>query len=370
MLRRTLIRSMLILSESDVKTCLDVRSALEAQRHALQAVSNGTADVPSRLGLQYYNDEQQSTGTAAAAAADFSLFKPAALQLASSDLSSTKRTDKMGIKIVSVRNENPTKGLPLVPATVLHINPETGIVDAVLAGTYLTGVRTAASPALAVQHTGRHIQHVVIFGAGLQAEQHVHTFCAALDCKLPKVTLINRSAPRAEQLAKQLQHEDRLVDDCHVVLLSDRDGVAQALSTADVISATTNTVTPLWDAEQSNSIPETCIITGIGSYTPQMQEVPAAAVDRCQQIWIDTPEAVTVGDLKHLQERKQDAVVHPMLLGDVLAQQQQQESTNIDCSKGLIFFKGVGTAIMDVLAADAVVQRARQLRIGTEVDMN
>jgi ornithine cyclodeaminase/alanine dehydrogenase-like protein (mu-crystallin family) len=37
----------------------------------------------------------------------------------------------------------------------------------------------------------------------------------------------------------------------------------------------------------------------------------------------------------------------------------------LDCS----FYKAVGTAIQDVFTADMVVKRARELGIGTEVDM-
>jgi len=383
---RTLVKSMLILSESDVRKCLDMKTCLEANRKALIAVANGTAQVPPRLGLQYHHDEDGTAdaSTDAAAAADFSLFKPAALQTATT-------TQNMGMKVVSVRSQNPTIGLPLVPATILHIHPATGIVEAVLAATYLTGARTASSSALAVQHTQRIIDHVVIFGAGLQAEQHVHALRTALDknynqqqpssspplLPLPKVTLINRSAPRAESLAAQL-HAQGAVRDCRVVRLADRDAVGLALETADAIVTCTNAVAPLWDEALDARIPDDCILTGIGSYTPDMQEVPAVTVDRCCQIWIDAPGAETVGDLKHLlppqqpNQQASPAAARPVmtLLGDVLQQPLQTDGSLGDNRKGLIFFKGVGTAIQDVLTADVVVQRARELRVGTHVDMS
>ena len=381
---RTLVKSMLILSESDVRKCLDMKTCLEANRKALIAVATGTAQVPPRLGLQYHHDEDgKADASTDAAAADFSLFKPAALQ-------TDTTTQNMGMKVVSVRSQNPSIGLPLVPATILHIHPATGIVEAVLAATYLTGARTASSSALAVQHTQRIIDHVVIFGAGLQAEQHVHALRTALDknynqqpssssssplLPLPKVTLINRSAPRAESLAAQL-HAEGAVRDCHVVRLADRDAVGTALESANVIVTCTNAVAPLWDAALDARIPDDCILTGIGSYTPDMQEVPEVTVDRCSQIWIDAPGAETVGDLKHLLPQQQNQQPSPAarpvmtLLGDVLEQPPQTDGSFGDNRKGLIFFKGVGTAIQDVLTADVVVQRARELRIGTHVDMS
>jgi len=384
MIRRTLLNSMLILSESDVRKCLDMKSCLEANRQALIAVANGTAQVPSRLALQYHDERRNVTvNKDAAAAADFTLVKPAALQ-----------TKMMGVKIVSIRNQNPDKGLPLVPATVLHIDPVTGIVQAVLAGTYLTGARTACSSALAVQNyysnsNSKNLERVVIFGAGLQAEQHVRALVAALP-SLPMIqvqlTLVNRSAPRAEKLAALLLQQG-LVGECSVILLEDRNAIGHALECANVIVTCTNTVAPLWDAGLAERIPKDCIITGIGSYTSEMQEVNEATVNQCQQVWIDTHEAASVGDLKHLLEpnnkngdncsRRQPSV---MLLGDVLQQQQEAAGTSSTStgsdgesshsSQGLVFFKGVGTAIQDVLTADLVVQRARELQIGTNVDMS
>lgn len=387
---------MLILSETDVRRCLDMRACLAANREALIAVASGDALVPSRLALPYHR--AAAVGVAAAAVAsdtamaapaeDWSLFKPASLQ-------QQKETLKMGVKVVSIRATNPAHGYPLVPATVLHMDPVTGTVDAVLAATYLTGARTAAGSAIAVQHYFKHqqphnndntmkrLQHVVIFGAGLQAEQHVHAIRTAMEndeysaavanVTIPVVTIINRTAPRAEQLQANLLRTGGLVDACHVVELCDTAAVAKALQTANVIVTCTNAVVPLWDdhAAEFLSPDSCCIIVGIGSYTPNMQEVPIATVNRCRHVWIDTPEAVTVGDLKHLQQpHPNDATpttttARTQLIGTVL----QNKDDACACS-GLVFYKAVGTAIQDVLTADAVVQKARELKIGTEIDMS
>jgi ornithine cyclodeaminase len=362
---------MLVLSESDVRKCLDMNTCLAVNRQALIAVASGDAVVPSRLALQYHPPREHNDNISPAAE-DWSLFKPASLHA-----SSTTTTLQMGMKVVSVRAENPVKGFPLVPATVLHMDPDTGIVDAVLAATYLTGARTAAGSAVAIQHYWKQTQqssatvvpppHVVIFGAGLQAEQHVHAIGAAFGSTgtiLPSVTLVNRSAPRAEQLKNTLIR-DGWVGECRVVLLHDKDAVAAALQTACVIVTCTNAVAPLWDdAAASERIPDSCIIVGIGSYTASMREVPVATVNRCRCVWIDTPEAATVGDLKHLKDEKHNAPP-VQLLGQVLQNGDSEYRQN-----GLVFYKAVGTAIQDVLTADAVVKRARELNIGTEVDMS
>jgi ornithine cyclodeaminase len=139
--------------------------------------------------------------------------------------------------------------------------------------------------------------------------------------------------------------------------------ITETLSTADCIVTATNTNTPIF--EGSSMLPSGCHINGIGSYTPEMQEVPVRVVDRCN-ILIDTPEARDVGDLKNI------APQHPVtLLGDALQDPEhwlthhREKAPMLDCS----FYKAVGTAIQDIVTADMVVKRARELGVGTNNDM-
>jgi ornithine cyclodeaminase/alanine dehydrogenase-like protein (mu-crystallin family) len=391
--------TMLILSESDVKKCLD------ANRRALMAIAKGDAVVPTRLALPYHRSNKSGNTDCLTKkeADDWTLFKPAALQQIQannpSDDAVSTETWSMGMKVVSIRAENAATGHPLVPATILHIDPASGVVDAVVAATYLTAARTAAGSALAIQHYFQQYahtvsdasfpsappQHVVVFGAGLQAEQHIRFIAGVFDYTIPLVTIINRSLGRAESLQLQLLSEKKpIVDKCSIVQLSPDNSNAleeTVLQTADVIVTCTNTVTPLWSSGGAAVVWKRCIISGIGSYTPEMQEVPPHIVHQCQEVWIDTPDAIHVGDLKPLLSRQNDAHIASHLLGSVLlnnatsvvnatADSQGPSSFPNDVGPGgLVFYKAVGTAIQDVLTSDAVVKRAKELGIGTEIDM-
>lgn len=362
---------MLVLSEKDVRKCLTMESCIKINKAALMSIASpstaalvgGKGNVPPRLGL---SGAPTTISASAAEAEDWTLFKPAAFYADDGGDGNGYKESLMGMKIVSIRAQNPDKGLPLVPATILVVDAESGIVQAVLDGTYLTGIRTAASSGIATQLMRPDLNHVVVFGAGLQAECHIEAIETAIERKIPKITIVNRSLPRAEALREKISCED-----CDIVLLNDKAGVEKALSAADVVAATTNSTTPLFDG---SVLPSGCHVNGIGSYTPEMQEIPANAVNRSRVI-IDTPDAKTVGDLKHLQANTTDCK-HPMvLLGDVLANTTRgspwpllsnEDASKYDCT----FFKGVGTAIQDVMTADMVVKRARELGIGTEVDMS
>lgn len=148
----------------------------------------------------------------------------------------------LGLKIVSIRAQNPTRGLPLVPATIMVLDATSGMVQAVLDGTYLTGCRTAASSGLATQLMRPDVQHLVVFGAGLQAECHIEAIQTAIGRDIPIITVVNRSRPRADALVERIATSGSS-SSCHVVLLKDQEAVEKALSTADVVAATTNSTT-------------------------------------------------------------------------------------------------------------------------------
>ena len=341
---------MLLLSEAQVRQCLSMKDCIEVNRRALASLRpGGGAKVPTRLGLPYYTSNQEKDNDDAS---DWSLFKPAALY-GNDDI-------VMGMKLVSVRADNPSKGLPLVPATVMLLDAPTGQVQAILSGTYLTGARTAAGSAVATHlvSANKELTHLVVFGAGLQAKCHME----ALSCVQPsisKITIVNRSFKRANDLIEEFPSNIK----GNVVLLEDTHGIQQALNDADVVVVCTNTETPLFDGSW---LSPGCHVNGVGSYTPAMQEVDETLVHRCR-VLVDTPESLDVGDLKHM-----DRDTHPWkLLGEALEDPQcwltnDFDSSNLDCT----FFKSTGTAIQDVMTAKLVVDRARELGIGNEVDMS
>lgn len=336
---------MLLLSEENVRQCLSMKHCVEVNRRALQALRpGGGAEVPTRLGLPYY-----TSPTKREEAKDWSLFKPAAFY---------GDEIEMGMKLVSVRADNPSKGLPLVPATVLLLNAATGEVQAILSGTYLTGARTAAGSAVATELVAgeKKMKHLVVFGAGLQAECHIE----ALQCVQPsisRITIVNRSRQRAEDLVAHLP--DGV--DGSVVLLDDKKGIQDALRDADVVVTGTNTETPLFDGSW---LPPGCHVNGVGSYTPAMQEVDMTLVNRCR-VLLDTQESLYVGDLKQMDQHK-----HPWkLLGEVLEDPSWLHAATGTNPTDCTFFKSTGTAVQDVLTAKLVVDRAKELSIGTEVDM-
>ena len=104
-----------ILSAADVRIALPMPKAIEAMRRAYGQLSAGTVTAPPR---QHISTDKGVT-----------LFMPAYLP----------ERGEFGIKVVSVYDDNPHLDLPRITATVLVLDPATGLPKAFMEGSSLTG---------------------------------------------------------------------------------------------------------------------------------------------------------------------------------------------------------------------------------------
>jgi len=93
-----------------------------------------------------------------------------------------------------------------------------------------------------------------------------------------------------------------------------------------------------------------------------MHELDFDLVSRCKVV-MDTKEARDVGDLRNANDNG-----FVGLLGDVIAGGDEflwsDYSTELNCT----LFKSVGTVIQDIITADAVIRKARELGVSTNFD--
>ncbi|GFH56367.1 hypothetical protein CTEN210_12843 [Chaetoceros tenuissimus] len=374
---------MLILNEAQVRKCLTLELCIQANKAALATLLStkgnhekdssssfvpsslpSNAVIPTRIGLPRTIHES-STSSQTQLPEDTTLFKPAAYY-STDNASSTL----MGMKVISIRAKNPSIGKPTATATMTMLNAETGEVTSVLNATYLTAARTAAGSAISTQLCleqkqllhGQKDKHLVLFGAGIQAEMHIRLIQYILPNEIYKVTIVNRSLGRADNLKKTLEVEHPDVE-YNVLNLDQQDRIHEIVATADVIATATNTEFPLFDWSHVNS---NCHICGVGSYLDSSEEVSSTFVrDRCYTL-SDTLDALNVGDLKLLEGNSEHYLG---LLGDFLQNRISLDREKILQEKKCTFYKSTGTAIQDIFTADAVIQNAMKLGLGTNVDM-
>jgi alanine dehydrogenase len=321
-----------ILSREDVRHALPMGQAIEAMKAAFAQLSTGQADVPLRVALQV----PQHKGV--------TLFMPAYLAA----------DDQMAIKIVSVFDDNPAQGLPLIHALVVVVDATTGEPAAVMDGTFLTALRTGAASGAATDLLARHdARTAAIFGAGAQGRTQLEAICAIRPIHAAWIydVVPERAAAYAAEMSQRLSLSVQVAK-----------APAEAARQADIICTATTSSAPVF--EDADVRPGTHI-NAVGAYTPHMQEVPAETVLRARVV-IDHREAslAEAGDL--LIPLQQGVMTEDHIyaeLGEVAAGHKPGRAS----PEEITLFKSVGVAVQDVAAAGAVLEAAQRLGLGTEV---
>lgn len=323
-----------ILTAEDVRTALPMGEAVETMKKAFAQLSAGKAEVPLRVGLQV----PQHNGV--------TLFMPGYLG----------QDDQMAVKIVSVFNDNPARGLPLIHALVVVLDAETGAPAAVMDGAYLTALRTGAASGAATDLLAREeAKTAAVFGAGTQARTQLEAVRSVRS--IHSAWVYDPNPDRAEEYAAEMA--GKLSLDIHIAK-----SPSQAVRAADIICTATTSSTPVF--EDADLRPG-AHINAVGAYTPEMREIPAKTIQRAK-IFIDHRESSLseAGDLIIPLDQglisKEDIYAE---LGEVVAGLKPGRQTDGE----ITLFKSVGVAVQDVAAADAVLESARRLNLGTKVSL-
>jgi alanine dehydrogenase len=324
--------AMRFLSGEEVRQALPMPRAIEAMKSAFAQLSAGQADVPLRVSLPV----ERHNGVV--------LFMPAFLET----------DDQMAIKIVSVFNDNPGRGLPLIHALVFVVDAATGVPAAVMDGTVLTALRTGAASGAATDLLARpEARTVAIFGAGAQGRTQLEAVCAVRPIVEAWVY-----DPRREQAATYADE----MGQCLSLPVRVARTPGEAVGQADVVCTATTSSTPVFD--DADIRPGTHI-NAVGAYTPQMQEIPVETVLRAK-IVIDHRDAslAEAGDLLiPLREGRMSGEHIAAEIGEIVAGLKPGRTTEDE----ITLFKSVGVAVQDVAAASAVLAAALRMGLGTEV---
>jgi ornithine cyclodeaminase/alanine dehydrogenase-like protein (mu-crystallin family) len=319
----------LLLTSRDVERVLDVDQAIEAVATAFRAYSAGKTATSLRVGVEPPGVNGVVLAMPCAVA------EPAAV----------------GTKVVSIFRDNPARGLPTLASMYLLSDYETGAAVAVMDGTYLTGLRTAAGSAVATRELARPDAHTLgVFGTGVQARFHVLTLARVR--ALRQVLVAATSAANADAFA-------RWVTD--MTGLGARAASVPEVSAADIVAACTTSRTPVVEAA---NVQPGAHVNAVGAFTPTARELPTALVRRAR-VYVDTRAGAyaEAGDLLlPVQEgafRLDDVAgeLGEVLLGRVPGRAAPHEVT---------IYKSVGAAFLDAVSARVAYERAVGAGIGQE----
>ena len=329
----------LILKESDISSMITMKDIIEADKEALSIYSSHKSNIPlrSNLNIPEYNGQCLfMNGYAAPAKA-------------------------LGVKIVSVYPENINKNLTSVPATMVLVDAETGMVNSLIDGTYLTRLRTGAISGLATDILSRKDSKIfALFGTGGQAVTQLEAVLTVR--KIEEVRVFDIFKDRAKEFAKKMSEKFSKKFNVKIFAAESSDA---AVDNADIITTVTTSKKPVFDA---NKVKKNVHINGVGSYTPEMIEIPGEILVKANKIYVDTRDGAVneSGDLitpiKNglINKEKINGELGEVINGLIKGRENDDEMT---------FFKTTGSAVLDLVAAQKIYELAKKNKIGKTIDL-
>jgi ornithine cyclodeaminase/alanine dehydrogenase-like protein (mu-crystallin family) len=328
---------MLMLNAQDVRKALPMRDVIEAMKQAYASLSDGRAEVPLRTRLPIPSHDA------------LAIFMPAYVH--------TTEADALAVKIVNIFPQNPTRGLPYIQAAVVAFDAASGNISAMLEGSSLTAIRTGAGSGAAIDLLARKDSKVVaIFGAGAQGRTQLEAACSVR--RVEKAWVFDTDPKRAEAFAKEMAGQGAIPS-----ALEPAPTAQAAVKDADIICTATTSTSPVFaDADLKSGVH----ISGIGSYTPDMVEVPAETIVRAS-VFVDSRSAVLAeaGDLIQPMQKGLISEAHVCAeLGEIVLGKKAGRESETE----ITYFKSVGVAVQDAIAAQLALKNAKAMGLGQEIE--
>lgn len=247
----------------------------------------------------------------------------------------------LGVKSGGYWPGNAEKGLTNHQSTVLLFNPDTGQLQALVGGNYLTAVRTAASSAVSIAHLSRKDSKVLgMVGAGHQSSFQM---LAALEQRdFEKIIAWNphpEMLPRLEAIADQAGIPFEGVS------------IEQLGAEADVIITITSAFEPLI---MKDWVKAGTHLACMGTDTKGKQEVDAALVASATVFTDEIAQSMTIGEAQHAIAKglitEQDITsIGEVINGTHVGRKSADEIT---------LFDGTGVGLQDLAVASVAAKLA------------
>ena len=329
----------LILKESDMSSMISMSDIIEADKEALSIYSSQKSNIPLRSNLdipEYKGQCLFMNGYAAPAKA-------------------------LGVKIVSVYPENINKNLTSVPATMVLVDAETGMVNSLLDGTYLTRLRTGAISGLATDILARKDSKIfALFGTGGQAVTQLEAVLTVR--KIEEVRVFDVFKERAKEFAAKMTEKFGKKFNVKIIAAESSD---KAVENADIITTVTTSKKPVFDA---NKVKKNVHINGVGSYTPEMQEIPGDILVKANKIFVDTRDGA-INESGDLIKPIQSGLIKKEKINGELGEVINGLMKGRESDDEMTFFKTTGSAVLDLVAAQKIYEMAKAKKIGQMVDL-
>ncbi len=264
--------------------------------------------------------------------------------------------EAFGTKILTISPNNTKINKPVIDGVMVVNDVETGEIVCMMDGKTLTSVRTGAVGGVGIKHTtSKNIQSIGLIGTGAQGFYQILYACKARTIK--NVYLYNRTKSKAINLKIELEKELKNIN-INVV-----DSSRELVENSEVIITATTSSQPV--IENDKELLKGKHIIAIGSYTPDMKELPDALFEVVDKVIVDTDFAKEEsGDLclpiKNNLIKSEDIEN----MGTFL-----ENNTNFDMNGKTTLYKSVGMGLFDIVVANKIYIKALEKGIGQYIEL-
>lgn len=324
---------MLLLTKEDIKKVFTIKDAIETNKQAFVQVVEGTCEIPLR------------TQVLAPKHDGCFLFMPAY----------APEIDRASLKNVNIFPHNIDEGKTSAPAQILLIDGKDGFVKAVMNGTYVTQLRTGAASGLAFELLGKKDAKIgALIGTGGQAAMQLEAMLAVRD--LDEVRVFDLNYERTIQFTKTMQEELKMYN-TKIVAATSSD---EAVENADLLITVTPSTKPVFDAAK---VKIGCTVSCVGAYQHHMQEMDPVILNRASKIYFDSKEAVLSESGDILIPLAEGTITEKDFTGDI-GNVIKGELVGRENDDEIIVFETVGMGAQDLMAANAIYEKALAANVG------
>ncbi len=306
-------RQVMTLSEAEVEKYLDLQELLNGLEDGFRGLELGEIQSPPRSKLSV-------------AGKGFSLAMPA-----------WRSGMQITVKIVNVFDGNLDIDLPNHLALINLFDPNTGATSCVMDGTYITGIRTAASAVLSARMLCRSESRIAtVIGAGVQGREHLRLLPLIRDFE--RINICSLRFEDAQKLATRSEVARATTD------------VEAAVRESDIVCLAAHSPTPVIKPDW---VKLGAHVSSVG-YCPPNGELPKDLA-REHHLFVETldafqPTPVGCGELAGL-----DASTGTTL-GAVALGRKPGRLSDVE----ITVYKAMGVAMEDMVAANLAYQSAKR----------
>lgn len=320
--------SLLVINEESVKKLIRMDEAIEVIEKALLVYVQGNYSQPERVFSQVEHE-------------NYLLLMPCYVD------------NYIGLKVVTSFSSNRNTNIPVTQAMVLVHDIQTGEPLAIINGTLLTAIKTAAVSGVAIKYLRSEATSIGLVGTGLQGLYQLQAAISVTSAGT--IYLYNRSPDKVQAFIERFKE---LADkDIEIISVSD---IKELISKSEIIITATTSLTPVLPNEE---IYDNKLIVGVGSYKENMRELPENLFRSAARFYIDSLDGrKECGDIIDPLKNGWIAEEDVKLLSDVV-------SNNEVISKQIapIVFKNVSMALFDACIGNFVYEKAKREGYGTRV---